>query len=637
MASNRDKTKTRQPQKPLPAFAKEQPMLWPIALAIAAFGFLLYANTLGHGYVLDDFSVIKENFVTKRGFAGIHDLWTHHSRFGYWSSAGELYRPIPMTMFAVEWALAPDNPALGHFINVLLYAVTGALLFTTLARIMAGFNLLLPLLTTLFFLTHPMHVEVVANIKSRDEIVMFLLALASLNLLWKHVQTKRPGPLVAALALYTLACFSKENAVTFVAIVPLVLYFFSSSGLARISFLTALYALPAVIFILVRRAVIGDMLNPGEIYVLDNFLVGAHGADYVANAFLVLGKYLWVLAFPHPLGSDFGFNAIPLTHWGDWRVLLSFTLWVGMALFALVQARKKQLWSFAILFFLVNFSIFTNLFIEIGTSYGDRLLYSASPGFALALALALAKLFHQPEKLPSAMPATQGLLQSKGLLAVSALVLLLYSGKTFFRNLDWKDSYTLYEADVATAPNSAKLNFHYGLEIVKKGLDAPKEADKKLFYDRAKSHFEKAISIFPGYHDAYGQMGLIYYREKNNDKALEYYQLALKYKPNFPLVLSNMGTIFFEKGDLVKAKEVYEKAVQLDPRMVDALRNLGAANAMQRNFTEAIRWFSQALQYAPEDPTINLYLGSAYRDSGQPALGQPYLEKAYRLDPKLKK
>jgi tetratricopeptide (TPR) repeat protein len=132
-------------------------------------------------------------------------------------------------------------------------------------------------------------------------------------------------------------------------------------------------------------------------------------------------------------------------------------------------------------------------------------------------------------------------------------------------------------------------------------------------------------------------LGLSYYREGNKDKALENYQLALKFKPNFPLVYSNMGIIFFERGELEKAKESYEKAVQYDPRMIDALRNLGAVHAMQKNFPEAIKWFSQALQYAPDDPTINFYLGSAYRDAGRVAEGQPYLEKAYRLDPKLKK
>lgn len=636
MASRKEKQKKQTSNKPAKTRAGQNSSIRWMALLIAAFGCLLYLNTLTHDYVLDDFSMIKENFVTKQGVQGIPTLWKTHSRYGYWNSPGELYRPIPMTMFALEWQIAPDQPWLGHLMNILLYGLSGSLLFLTLVRWMKDYNLLLPLLASLFFVAHPVHVEVVANIKSRDEILMFLLAVLSLFFLWRYLEKNKISALLAALLSYLAALFSKENAVTFVAIVPLFMYFFTKSKFSKILVTTGLFAAPALIFILVRKAVIGDIVNPGETSILDNFLVGAPDAGIrYASSFLILGKYLWTLVFPHPLSSDFGYNQIPFANWGDWRVLLSLALWVGMGVFALIRLKNKDLWSFAILFFLINFSIFTNLLVTIGTSYGDRLLYSASPGFTLALALLLLRIFKINEK--EKLAILSGLFQNKGLLAAAGLILLLYSAKTFSRNFDWKDSFALYQADIETSPNSAKLNFHYGLELIQKGLKADSEQAKKQYFDKGKASFEKAISINPSYHDAYGQLGLCYYREKDYEKALENYDLALKYKPNFPLVYSNMGIIFFENGDLVRAKEVYEKAVGLDPRMVDALRNLGAVNAMQKNFSEAIKWFSQALEYAPDDPTINFYLGSAYQDSGQNEKGLPFLEKAYRLDPSLKK
>ncbi len=678
MSSKKNKPNPTPAAKAKQVFTAKSPRLWPWALGIAAFSFLLYINTIGHDYVLDDFSVIKENFVTKRGFEGIPDLWRYHSRHGYWNSVGELYRPIPMTMFAIEWALAPDKPALSHFINVLLYALSGALLFTTLARWMRDFNLLLPLLTTLFFMAHPVHVEVVANIKSRDEIVMFGFATLALLFLWKYVDRNSKlrfqkifyvaltfalgyamvyfisqflgieskifsaesvsvvlgasfvlmiisgtNWLSFSLISFAIALFSKENAVTFVAIVPLMLWFFTKSDFKKIALTTLPYLVPALLFILVRKAVVGSMTNPGETYALDNFLVAAKGGAYYANAFLLLGKYLWSLFVPYPLASDFGFNQIPLTTWADWRVLLSLLAWLGLGAFAVLGLRKRSLWAFAILFFFVNFSIFTNLFLTIGTSYGDRLLYSASPGFALALALVLMKIF----KVETAAPKAGGaglLAQNEGLLAVVGVVLLAYSVLTFSRNFAWKDSYTLYEADIETSPNSAKLNFHYALEIVQKGLKSNDPQVTKSYNERARKQLEHAIEVFPAYHDAYSQLGLTYYRDeaakpnirdRDYTKAMENYNLALKYKPNFPLVYSNMGIIFFESGQLDKAKEVYEKAVQYDPRMVDALRNLGAVNAMQNNWPEAIKWFKKGLEYAPGDETLTNYLRTAPQDS----------------------
>ncbi|MBI1226885.1 MAG: tetratricopeptide repeat protein [Bacteroidetes bacterium] len=633
MSQKKNKPKAVQQPKQVKT---NQVRLLPWALGIAAFSFLLYLNTVNFDYVLDDFSVIKENFITKRGFAGIPDLWKYHSRHGYWNSPGELYRPIPMTMFAIEWAIAPDKPAFSHFINILLYALSGALLFVTLAKWMKDYNLLLPLLGTLFFMVHPVHVEVVANIKSRDEIVMFGFATLALFFLHKYLTTNKIGAMIASLVSYTLALFSKENAVTFVAIVPLMMYFFTKSDGKKIALTTLPYLGPALLFILVRKAVIGSLTNPGETYSLDNILVAADGGAYYANAFLLLGKYLWSLFVPYPLCSDFGFNQIPLTTWADWRVLVSLLAWLGLGAFAVFSLRKRSLWAFAILFFFINFSIFTNLFITIGTSYGDRLLYSASPGFALALALILMKIFKVDWNADTTV-TTNILGKNTAILAVAGVILLVFSALTFSRNMAWKDSYTLYETDIETSPNSAKLNFHYGLEIVQKGLKSTDPTEQKAYYERARKRFEHAIEVFPGYHDAYSQLGLTYYREKNYEKAMENYNLALKYKPNFPLVYSNMGIIFFESGQLDKAKEVYEKAVQYDPRMVDALRNLGAVNAMQKNFTEAIKWFKQGLEYDPDNATLNFYIGSAYKDSGQPELGAPFFEKAYRLDPSLKK
>jgi len=630
MAGKKAKRKQHISKRPAPRKSTMQ-LLKPLALVMAIFGITLYLNTLGHDYVLDDFSVIKENFVTKKGIEGIPTIWKTHARYGYWNSPGELYRPIPMSLFAIEWELAPDQPWLSHLINILLYGLSGAVMLLLFARWLKGYHLAIPVLATAFFLAHPVHVEVVANIKSRDEILMLLFSMLSLYALWNWLEKAKAKHLVLAMVFYLVALFSKENAVTFVAIVPLALFFFAKAKTGKILSTTAMYAAAALFFILVRKAVIGDLLDPGGPSVLDNFLVAAKDTStYMASAFLLVGKYLQTLLVPHPLSHDWGYNQIPLTGWGDWRVLLTVAVVVGLGFVAIKGLKKRSLWAFAILFFAINFSIFSNLIITIGSSYGDRFLYSSSPAFALALALGFAYLFNLRIKSAPAQSMRE-LFKPKSLWMLAALLLAVYSIKTYTRNMDWKDSYTLYDADIRKAPKSAKLNFHYGIEIVQKGLDEKDPEQQKAWYQRANEHFLKAIEIYPSYHDAYGQLGLAMYRQGNKEKALEYYQQALKYKPNFPLVYSNMGIIYFERGDLAKAKECYQNAVKYDPRMVDALRNLGAVYAMEKNFPEAIKWFSQALQYAPDDPVINKYLGSAYRDNGQPELGKPYLEKAERL------
>lgn len=614
-------------------------LIYQIGIGLALFAALLYSNTLGHDYALDDFSVIKDNYVVQEGFSGIPTIFETHYRYGYrnWNSAGELYRPITLSMFAMEWAIAPDSPFFGHFMNMLLYGLTAFLLFITLTQVLKGYNLLLPLLGTLLFIAHPVHVEVVANIKSRDEILGFLFCLSAMLMLWKHWKNDETKWFLFAIGTYTLAMFSKENAITWLAIFPLVGYFFSNHPLKKVLLNSLAFVLPVLLFLGVRKAILGDFVSSKDVALLDNLLAGDYSwIQEKGTAMLLMGKYFLTMIFPHPLSSDFGYNQIPISDLRDWRVWLSILGHLALLVYAIKNLFKKQFFSFCILFYFINFSIFSNLIITIGSSFGDRFLYVSSLGFCLAMAY-LVLYFTKVDLQDKSLSLTD--LKAKYALPIYIVlgITVLYSLKTMTRNPVWENSYTLYAADVETAPNSAKLNYHYGLELVKKGIDEKEAAAKKEWMDKAKAQFAKAIEIFPQYHDAYGQLGLSFYREQNFEKAIENYNQAVKYKPNNALVYSNMGIIYFQAGDVDKAQELYEKAVSIDKRFVDAWRNLGSVYAQKQNFPEAIRCYREAIKYKPEDAILNFYLGSALRDSGNPSEAKPYFDRAYELDPGLRK
>ncbi len=608
-----------------------------LGLMVAVLGFLIYANTLGHQYALDDHSVIKENYIIKGGLKNVPTILTTNYRYGYWNSKGALYRPIPLILYAAEWQLSPDNPTLYHLVNVLLYALTGFVLFMLLSRIMSGWHVLIPLLTSLFFMAHPVHTEVVANIKSRDEILAFLFCLGAIHFLWNYLKTNKLGAIVAALGMYALALFSKESVITFLAVFPLLIYFFTKKSWAENLKTVALFAIPAVLYFVIRASVLGDMsAGTGEASVLDNVL---RGSEYwivqKATAFLLMGKYLLSLLFPHPLGSDFGYNQIPLTNWADWKVILSLLVHGGLLVVALRQFKAKRLLSLGILLYFITFSIFSNVLVMIGSSFGERFLYIPSLGFSLMLAVVLMKIFDMPMAKVS-LPDWSALLKIKpALLAVAGLLIALYAAKTVSRNPAWYNSYSLYATDVLTAPNSAKLNYHYGLETMKEALNLP-DAQKRQQIGDAITAFEKALQIYPNYHDVYAQRGLAYFRLNQPDKALADYQKSLELKPNNAKVYSNMGIIYFQKNNLPKAREVYEKAVELDPRFVDARRNLGAVYAGMKQYDKAIQQWEEGLKYAPNNATLIYYIGTAYRDKGEAQKAAPYLQRAAALDPNLK-
>ena len=125
------------------------------------------------------------------------------------------------------------------------------------------------------------------------------------------------------------------------------------------------------------------------------------------------------MVFPHPLGSDVGYNQIPATSFGDWRVLLSLFVHLGMIGIAVWGFKKKHILSFCALFYGISFSIFSNVVVEIGSSFGERFLYIPLFGFTMAVAYALQQLF--PAKGQGFLAANKWALMIGGVLVLSLI------------------------------------------------------------------------------------------------------------------------------------------------------------------------------------------------------------------------
>jgi tetratricopeptide (TPR) repeat protein len=605
-----------------------------IAALCFAFGFLLYTNTLQHDYTLDDFSVIKENYVTKQGIKGIPTAWKEHYRYGYWNSTASLYRPLTLTTFHLDWAIAPDNPSYAHWINVLLYGLTGFVLFFAMTLVLRDYNKWIPILITALFLAHPVHVECVANIKGRDEILGFLFLTTSIITFWNYLDVKKNQWLLLTALLFMLALLSKESSITFVAILPLMAYVFREEHYRAYILPTAILLIPPVIFLIARYLVVGGF-GVGSPDVLDNALMDApNKINFIASAISILGLYMYKMILPFQMVHEIGYAEFTPEGMRDWRFYLSFIGYAILGVFAILQISKRNMAAFGILFFLLSISLLSNVFIVIGVHYAERLLYYPLLGFCIALIYGLFMIFKAPLKSTDSLQ--QSFVKSKIPVIILSAFILMCAVLTVLRNPAWKDSYTLYETDIKKSPSSAKLNYHYGLELVKKGLDNKTVTDKQ-YLARSRQQFEKALSIKPNYADAWAQLGLAHYREGDKDKAMQSYDKSLSINKNNAKVYSNMGIIYFEAKDLSKAEEVYRKSVKIDPRFVDARRNLGSVLAMRGQFSESIIQFKEAIKYEPNDATLHYYLAQATRDGGHPDAAKQHFERAYALNPALKK
>ncbi len=169
---------------------------------IFAFAFLLYANTLTHGFVLDDAIVITDNMYTSKGVEGIPGILSKETFYGFFKVEGKetlvsggRYRPMTLVLFAMVYQVAGASPFIFHLLTVLLFAATCVVLYRTLLLLLTprgnDYAALFAWLATLIFAAHPIHTEVVANIKGCDEIVTLLGSLGTLYFTFRAFDTAR--------------------------------------------------------------------------------------------------------------------------------------------------------------------------------------------------------------------------------------------------------------------------------------------------------------------------------------------------------------------------------------------------------------------------------------------------------------
>ena len=144
---------------------------------------MLYVNTFGHQYALDDIAAVGQNLFVKKGIAGIPDLM--RTEFWHFSNISlGYYRPFSLITFALEQEYFKDNPHISHMINAGLYGLTGLVIGILLQKWLTS-QTIIAFLIGLVFITHPLHTEIVDNIKGRDEILSFLFIALMLLAYWK--------------------------------------------------------------------------------------------------------------------------------------------------------------------------------------------------------------------------------------------------------------------------------------------------------------------------------------------------------------------------------------------------------------------------------------------------------------------
>ena len=615
-------------------------------IVLAVLSILLYANTITHDYTQDDAIVIYDNEFTTQGFAGISGLLTYDTFRGFFKVDGKeklvsggRYRPLTPVMFAIEYQIFGRSPMMGHIFNVLWYALLVVVLYLTLERLFlrdesSSHWRFMILAACILFAVHPIHTEAVANIKGRDEIICLLGSLASLYYAVRWHDERNKKYMLFSGLLFFLALMSKENTITFLAVIPLALYTFRKATIAA-SLKSIIPAVAGTLaFLAIRFSVIGFDMGGTPMELMNNPFLEWSNGGYVAlskmeslpTMLYCLGKYLGLLVMPHPLTHDYYPRHIDIMSWGDISVIVSTLIYFALSIYALLNLRKRSIVSFCIIYFLATISIVSNIVFPIGTNMSERFLFMPSVGFSLLVAYIGWKGY---EKFPMVI---------KGIFAIAVLGLI---GKTVTRNAVWKDDYTLFTTDVHTSTRSAKiLNAAGGTKSnrASKMEDGPQKS--KLLQESIQ-HTTQALEVHPNYKNAMLIQGNSYFYNKEFEKAAGSYERILSLYPgdkdgetNLAVALRDAGKYYGEKKqDLVNAEKYLLRSLAIKPSDVETNRLLGVTNGIKGNHPEAIKYFKKVALLEPNNASAYVNLYNAYSAYGDEEEARINYEKAIKINP----
>ncbi len=592
----------------------------PVILFVLTF--LVYSNTLQNRYAQDDDIYTRKNTFVQKGISAFPEIVKQGSLVGFDGTNVSDYRPLVVLNFALEKSLFGNNPKANHFFNIVFYAIICSLLFVFLLKLLKDYPPYVPLLIALLFLLHPIHTEVVANIKSRDELLCFLFGLISMYYAYTYASTEKTKHWFFAGFAFFLCLLCKENGFTFLPLIPLVLYYFNSLSLAKIARITLPFVLLALLNLLLRTVVLDSIFLTKSLVVMDNSLLASKSlSEQLATNFTMLVHAIWILIFPVNLSYDYSFNQFPIVDWTDWKALLSLLVHLALLVIALLGVKKKSIYSFAIFFYFIAYSLTSNLFFKIGSSFAERFLFGPS----LALCIALPFLFASVVKL-DVKKASAGM--ASKLIAFFILVFVLFAIKTVSRNKVWKDNSALFASGLESAPNSARVHFAYANEFREKVEASPDMYQKMEASNTALAAFKKGLSIYDKDERIYYNMGVIYFNINEIEKAKEVYTKAIELKPDYPEALNNLGVIYFNSKDYPTALTYFKKATQSNDSYADAFANLGACYHNSGEVKTAIPYYEKALKLNPANANVMRNLSMAYTAIGDTIKANYYNSQA---------
>ncbi|MGA0559169.1 tetratricopeptide repeat protein [Larkinella sp. VNQ87] len=546
---------------------ESRPIQWLWAALVGAVGFALYANTFNHGLALDDIAAITQNLFVQKGIEGIPDLLK--TEFWHFSNISlGYYRPLALITFALEKEYFNGDPHISHIINGVIYGLTGFGLVVLLQKWLPGRTVLTTLIAGLF-MAHPLHTEVVANIKSRDEMLSFLFITLVMLTYWRFLETRQRSWLVFSAFWMYLTYLSKESSLVGLGLLVIMQYTFAKRNFWQSLVSIWPYLLVTVLFFWQKKAMIGTLSgNPPVDWA--NYPYALENTKFLTT-FKFFAQYLRLLIFPLHLSYDYSYNVIPSGKLSDWETLLGLASFGGLAWLAWKGFWQRTVWGFGLTWMFITMAPGLGFVFFRGGILAERFLYAPILGFVMAVVVGLDLLISKRQNLSENGPV----LKRYGVLIGLCVVIgALFSFRTIDRNKDWKDNFTLFNSGLEYASNSCQVNRHVANEWINKCAVEKDPKQKRVYFNKAIHHLRRSTEIYPGFGEAFFSIAYSYQKLiPNRDSAVYYYKQAIRASSNYAPAYNNLGVIYQNERRYHLASYFYNMSMMVNPAYQDGRNN----------------------------------------------------------------
>jgi protein O-mannosyl-transferase len=549
-----------------------------IAVGLVLVSLFIYAQTLGFDFVnYDDDQYVFRNAHLKLGLSPAALGWAF-TTFFYAN-----WHPLTWLSYLADYQLWGLDPTGYHLTNLLFHCGTVLLVYWVLARMTGA--VWRSAFVALLFAVHPLHVESVAWVSERKDVLCAGFGLLALGAYRRYAHSEGHASkrkyYCLVLLFFALGLLSKPMLVT----LPFVLLLLDYWPLRRISNYRKLVweklpllAMSAAVSILTVLAQHGGGAVTG---------FGRMPFSYRAsNAAIAYVGYLEKMFWPLELGVLYPLKpALPL-----WPVLAAAGLLVLLTLLVARQWKRRPYLVVGWLWFLGTLVPVIGL-VQVGAqAMADRYAYLPSIGLFVAVVWWISDLVAGSKSLRRAAAAG-------GAAVVLGLAVGARNQAAF-----WRDSVTLFEHTLAVTSNNPIIHNNLGFTLARAGKTR-----------EALDHYYEALRIDPDYVDAHVNLALALINLGRYPEAIDHYHSALRVNPRQPQVHSNLGVLLFQKGDIPGALASFSEAVRLAPDDAEANNNLGFTLARQGRYAEAVACYTKAIALEPNYGLARTNLEAARR------------------------